>query len=929
MLSSPNRNVYRVGSSVCRARDPVTGLFTVPLQLGLFARRLIHPRDHIATFFGEAIAPAEAARRTAAGRGGYQLRISRAIVLDCYQSSRDLRCFASFANSARGLWDTSTDLPAVNNAKLCISRDSESDIGRTACLRATRNIFPNQEILFPYQSGYRFPLTPDLLPCPIAAMLDSADSSSVDVTHSVSPPVSASTPPMPPPIVPITRSHLDHLLPRAGAPTVNRHLERSRLDKLPILSFSDTDFHLISSATGIAAKCMVQLFPSGTNPVPHIREFLEEAHRAASTVYGTAAAVAWGGDYRFPPSILQRDLADFQTASNDIAVLAQHRRLASLPVSFSRDRVIATFGSFGTLHPSLSSQDFFRLLRLADVGVDVPVPTRFVPISQPAPLRAKYTLVSSAVHRMLAKQAEAGSVVLLPLPLAQAIPGIHLHNSQHWTTKKGKPQGRSIADMSNTPDPLSVCPVNGFTAEERSLLTSRCVDLYGPIRLPTIHDLMHLVLDMADRHGWACITLWKMDLQGAFNLLWFNPHHVPLMAFPLTDELVVINLVGVFGWLGMPFAFNVLSRALLVVIAAAISGVAAMYVDDVMGCSTLSDVAEDMSAAHSAITGLAGDYSVAPDKIEQGRVLEFIGWVVDLDTRTVTASRRLLLKMLHALFCFHIDDRVSQLHMQRIASLAMRLSMLCMYMRPFTRHLFIESAQFQHNPNARHRLSQAAKSEVWMWRAFVLILQAPGIRLYKNISSFRPDAPMFELHYDASLTQIAVGLYTCPGEHRVLRCFAAPLLPFPVSTDSSRQNTFEYLAVALGLLLATRLNIRDASYTPYGDSVSSLAWAESGRVASSLATRANLAVATISVHLNVDVMNTVHVPGTLNTVYDGLSRGKTAEEVGLPPHLQVFFHDSDPVMTILSLCDPAQPLPAAEDHVTLMGRFIRLVRSIS
>ena len=92
------------------------------------------------------------------------------------------------------------------------------------------------------------------------------------------------------------------------------------------------------------------------------------------------------------------------------------------------------------------------------------------------------------------------------------------------------------------------------------------------------------------------LCLWKMELRGAFNLLWINPIDTQLLAFPLTDDIVATHLVGIFGWLGMPFAFNVLSRILLILILAAISGRAAMYVDDIMGCSTLSTVQADMDA---------------------------------------------------------------------------------------------------------------------------------------------------------------------------------------------------------------------------------------------------------------------------------------------------------------------------------------------
>lgn len=733
-----------------------------------------------------------------------------------------------------------------------------------------------------------------------------------------------------PPIRVISRQELLTLARRHATPLDPglRYRDRQRVDALPILGLSAQDRAEISSAAQSAQSLLSSLFPDAATDTPDVLPFLEEAHRYASETFAEAAATRWGGNYVFPPDTLARDLAEFHSHGRSLPAVARARRAAQISTGFSSSRVVSSFGPDGRLHPALSPEDFQRLLRLATVGVEIPRPARFVPVPTPAPLRPKYLKVQSAVHRLLAKQAVTGTVLLLPLHVLRDHPGLHLHNSQHWARKKGKESGRSIADLSNTPDPDAVCPLNGHTATERADLTAECIRRYGPIRLPTLTELMLLILTMADTHGWNDLMLWKLDLQGAFNLLWINPSDVTLLGFPLAHDLVVVHLVGLFGWLGMPFAFNVLSRTLLILILAAISGRASMYVDDVMGCSTRSKLHADMTAAHDAITGLAGDFSVAPDKSESGRSLEFIGWTVCLDTRTVTVSRRILLKTAHAFFSFQLTDRLSQLHLQRMASLASRISTLCQYMRPFTYHLPHEAAQFSHNPSARHRISAAARSEVCIWRAFILILQRPGVVMHRPISSFRVSPPTFELHYDASLTQVAVGLYLVLGSARSLRVFAAPVLPFPTSSDSSKQNSYEYLAVVVGLLLAASIGISSASYTLYGDSISSLTWTESGRANSALAHKENLAVATISVTLNLDVASTVHVPGDLNTVYDGLSRGATAEEVGLDPALQVFFTRDHPVTQFMLLCEPTPDHLDPAAVTSLLGQFSALLRTL-
>eukprot|EP01032_Pedospumella_encystans_P028479 gene28479-32165_t len=107
--------------------------------------------------------------------------------------------------------------------------------------------------------------------------------------------------------------------------------------------------------------------------------------------------------------------------------------------------------------------------------------------------------------------------------------------------------------------------------------------------------------------------------------------------------------------------------------------------------------------------------------------------------------------------------------------------------------------------------------------------------------------------------------------------FATVRSPFARTTDSRYQNTYEYLAVVLGLLLVHRAGIRCCAYSLHGDSVSSLQWASQDRAASTLARRANIAFTTIACEVDALVADTVHVPGVANTVYDGLSRGLSAQ----------------------------------------------------
>ena len=58
------------------------------------------------------------------------------------------------------------------------------------------------------------------------------------------------------------------------------------------------------------------------------------------------------------------------------------------------------------------------------------------------------------------------------------------------------------------------------------------------------------------------LRLWKIDLKGAYTLLSFRAEYVGLFGILLTDDLVHIQLAGIFGWFGTPAAFQVVTRAI-------------------------------------------------------------------------------------------------------------------------------------------------------------------------------------------------------------------------------------------------------------------------------------------------------------------------------------------------------------------------------
>jgi hypothetical protein len=642
---------------------------------------------------------------------------------------------------------------------------------------------------------------------------------------------------------------------------------------------------------------------------------LQAAHQAADEYFTMRHTAAWDTTFIIPQADIDADMKLFHDFNYDFTQLCKYkqRKLASNRISPAR--IHSIFGPAGDKLPGVNPRDIAILVDFAANGITPPVAPSFQPqaINVP-PLRDRYIKLQHPINRLLYKQYTDGTMIMLLLQSAQRIPGIHF-SPQHHADSKGKPEGRVIGDLTGQHDE-SYTPLNG-SPQDKDDLREVIRQQWGDIKHPTVDELVKMVLTSADVNGWDNIILWKKDLKGAFNLLNYNPEYCKYFAFPLINDVVVIHLAGLFGWIGMPHAFQVLTRVLQALCRHIISGLCYWYVDDLMAVSRMTLYINDSELVDSNVQQLLGQGSIAKAKSQAGRHLEFLGWDFDLDTRTITLCSRNMNKFVHALFSFNPEDKVSISHIQRLASLMSRTSLLSRHMRPYTHTLHsITSGYVQ--PHVKISLSALAQSDIMMWRAFTLLLIANPTRLSRSMESFRPQSAEYCIKYDASLTGLGVGLYHIGTSSLVT--YTALQIPFHVTNESKRQNTMEFLAVILGLLLAWRSNIRHFHYQLHGDSISSLAWAKADRVNSTLARRANIVFTTISIHLNATVADTVHVPGKLNVIFDGLSRGLSPLELGLDPTLCYNTTTDAAILTLIMLCDPSHDLTDMSSHTELLRR---------
>lgn len=107
---------------------------------GLFAAIPIYKDEVISVFKGEILSRAEAKKRAGKKENGYFINMPDGTIMD----SKQVKCFAKFANDANGLIKTGFK----NNANISLDENDR------VCIVATRDIKTGEEIFCSYGIAY-------------------------------------------------------------------------------------------------------------------------------------------------------------------------------------------------------------------------------------------------------------------------------------------------------------------------------------------------------------------------------------------------------------------------------------------------------------------------------------------------------------------------------------------------------------------------------------------------------------------------------------------------------------------------------------------------------------------------------------------------------------------------------------------------------
>ena len=671
----------------------------------------------------------------------------------------------------------------------------------------------------------------------------------------------------------------------------------------------------MSSVAPMVEKWVSACFPGGSeSSARELEEVIKEASDAARDDHDEASAIKWAEGYEFPQRYIDSDVACLRAAGLDFTKMVK-RRLALISANrLSRERIERTLRE--------DNPERNLMLDLA-IGMKVHEPEGFVPNGrQPrSPLRSVYCSVAPAVNKMLGAVVEQKLAFLLPLNMAQEhVPNLHLCKA-HWTTKKGKASGRPLGDLSN----VDGTPIN--TDETAEAATS----YYGQIKHPTIDGIAAMIQEFWTEakaanpsRRWSDLRLWKMDLKGAFTLLSFRPSDVGLFGMLLTNELVYLQLAGIFGWAGTPAAFQVVTRALLWETRHRLESRTVMYVDDIVGICFADQVESDMAVTRRICTDLLGPGAVADDKSESGPRLDVIGYTIDLTKKRVLIARKNFLTALHGFMSTDVTRRINLRQAQRLASWGTRYGKICRVMRPFCSALN-RVTWGRADPHALFLLSSEAVIAIQCWRAMLCLVRYRETEFTRTIESFAPATPVIVAEFDASLKGAGLIWFARGGGTEVALGVCAVDLSFlEFGDDSSYQNLAEFIGAIIAVAGQILLGFSGRSLALRGDSVTANTWAFTERPRGSIVTNASMVWTLLCLAADINVTEVTHIAGVDNTNCDFLSRKGThpttsvaedAQRMGLGNVAVLNLCGTDSAIGIVRLCDPRIKLDSEEDFV--------------
>lgn len=200
----------------------------------------------------------------------------------------------------------------------------------------------------------------------------------------------------------------------------------------------------------------------------------------------------------------------------------------------------------------------------------------------------------------------------------------------------------------------------------------------------------------------------------------------------------------------------------------------------------------------------------------------------------------------------------------------------------------------------------------------------------RTLESFDKRPAQYIVEFDASLTGAGVLIYQRLNAVEV--CVAATamdLRELEFGTDSSFQNTAEYVGAIVGILGLLKLGVSNEDIELRGDSLSALTWARTERPRGKVVTNAAMVFTLLCVSHGIEAKEATHIGGEANYRCDQLSRmaesglavADILEGIGLGGVRDLMLENDSKAQKLIECCRP-------DRHFNSEGDFIMFWKEI-
>ena len=599
--------------------------------------------------------------------------------------------------------------------------------------------------------------------------------------------------------------------------------------------------------------------PSRPENPTELRSILEKLTIQFSREEAERIALADANNFIIPERQIQRDIKHLRKVGTLEKVIEEHH---------ARHRDNGP--NLERVNKFLANDPRIPIVRgIITEGGHIDTPPEFERKRRTAPFRHMQNRLLPVYNKAVAEMHEKHKVLLFrisdltPAELSQ----LHCANEYHWRPEPGKVAGRPLLDCSNAPP--GEIPLNSEYTRLRG------IERYQRVTLPTFRDIIH-EWDRYRRENdmqWSEMWIFKADITGCFNQLYWDLSTTPLMGFMLTEDILMLMLTCGFGVGVTPMIWSEVGDAMNRTANLRTLIKTFTYVDDFLGGGRHDHARQAATIVHEIIRGVLGPNGLSEKKNVFAQTADVLGILVDCTKGTLRPKDKAIEKLFFVAFSVDLSKKLPLSYWQCIQSLTNLYSTVMHGMRPFVTALTNMTKRAHAARPMQASASARFAMEIWRAVLAVAIRDPDSISIPIDQYIGATTATPFVIVSDAGPTGMCAALYH-PHTSRLL-AWSEFRFPYEKDIRAQYQGNREYLGhlFSLIVLLAhTPSQTLPREYMWVNDNLGALQWAAIQKCSSNASHYANLAVSQIHIQGRMRMVPPEHKPGIEMGDIDRMSR---------------------------------------------------------